>query len=264
VATLDNDEDVDTAEELLHAVLLNAVKDEDAKREQSSPLTSLPVKNCGLSILQSLSDIAPFSYQKELIEKSSNVIEPRERRQFLLASVVRCGLIYAPKSGELWTEAGRLLINPVCRVANRHKASLCFKRACELTQQYGDAFFERIRASILPNTSSIGSSLEIVHDEDADTIVREATASSPNYGPCWTAVSNWVAFECRETSFALMKRAKRLILRSFSLLPPREAEEASSSLNLILRYCSKKIEEEQQHSFVDFSRLSEVFCDDLS
>jgi hypothetical protein len=264
VASLNNKVDIAAAEEILRPVLQDAVKEEDSKRENPALHFPLPTDNYyGISTLQALPDVAPFSYQNELKMVRIDDIDTKERKHLLLALVVRCGLVYAPKSGELWTEAGRVLLNPVSLLISRPRATLCFKRSCELTQQYGDAFFERIRASLLPVSNNVSSAMASNDIDNTDSILREATASSPNYGPCWTALSSWVAFECRETSLALMTRAKRLLLSSLSSFTPKEEENTFSSLSLILPG-KGSMKKEEDTSIVDFCSLTEVYCDDLS
>jgi hypothetical protein len=272
VSTLTNDDEIVSAEDMLSSTLFNALNDEDTRKEKTSIiLSSIPTSHLALSVIQSLLDFPPFSYKIAIDEYKSDAssISINERRHFLLTAIVRCGFIYAPKSGELWTEAGRVLLYPMSRYFSRSKAVLCFKRACDLTQQYGDAFIERIRATIFLNKSNVSLDKNIENIEDVEAIIREASASSPNYGPSWTALSPWVAFESRETSFALMSRAKRLIQDSFHTCSRENEKNAPpSALSIIFDRVNDRKEKEQKdigNSFLaNIERLSKIYCDDLS
>eukprot|EP00940_MAST-03C_sp_MAST-3C-sp2_P000391 g391.t1 len=134
--------------------------------------------------------------------------------QNTLESTIGHALSKAPKSGEVWCEGARILLNPTRASFNLIEARRCIDRALRYTPQFGDTFIENLRLVLLEGIQRAG----IPPSEwRASNIVRIDTSrvecgcihADPNYGDLW--------FHCKlrpyDTAQDILQYAKNLIAR---------------------------------------------------
>jgi len=63
--------------------------------------------------------------------------------------VLRCALQAVPKSGEVWCEGARILLNPFSPTFDLKAASRHLSFAARFTPQYGDSFLEQLRLNMM-------------------------------------------------------------------------------------------------------------------
>ena len=69
--------------------------------------------------------------------------------------ILQSALTEVPKSGEVWCEAARLVLNPTSPYFNLRAAKLYLEFAIRYTPQYGDSFLESIRVIILEHVERV-------------------------------------------------------------------------------------------------------------
>lgn len=77
----------------------------------------------------------------------------------LLKTAIGC----APKSGEVWTEAARVAMNPMSRYFNLSRVEFFLKVAFLFTPQYIDIYIERIRYELL--TKGLNANLDHIRND---------------------------------------------------------------------------------------------------
>ena len=88
-------------------------------------------------------------------------------------SVFKQALQEAPKSGEVWCEGARLLMNPTSKYFNLSAAADFLNNAIKFTPQYGDSFIELLRLELLTNGA------------DTERISNMCINVEPSYGALW-------------------------------------------------------------------------------
>jgi len=104
-----------------------------------------------------------------------------------------------PKSGEVWCEGARLMLNPMSPMFHLGLARRRLEFAICFTPQYGDSFIEMLRLELLE------------HGPDADTAPLEQLCvnADPNYGALWFYSKRHPLDGTRQ----ILQNAKELLLR---------------------------------------------------
>jgi len=131
--------------------------------------------------------------------------------------ILQSALTEVPKSGEVWCEAARLVLNPTSPYFNLRAAKLYLEFAIRYTPQYGDSFLEYIRVIILEHVERVlqetasrmrevgvpASNEQIIQlampeikknsDLAMKDILQLCMNADPNYGMIW--------FHCKTKTF---------------------------------------------------------------
>lgn len=111
-----------------------------------------------------------------------------------------------PKSGEVWTEAGRMSLNPLSPDFSVSNARKRLSLAVELTGQYGDPLIELVRLEL----ATYGP------DTDLSGLVRQTIIADPSYGPLW----NYCRLTPHDGPLQVIQHARAMITAELQRLQP--------------------------------------------
>jgi len=128
--------------------------------------------------------------------------------------VFRAALKEVPKSGEVWAEGARLMMNPLSLLFHLPTARKYINFAIQFTPQYGDSFIEYLRLELL-ETGCLGildspffpSSVEAAVINQS--LEQLSVNADPNYGALW--------FHCKKSGLdstrQVLRNAKELLIQ---------------------------------------------------
>ncbi|KAJ6248838.1 tpr-containing protein [Anaeramoeba flamelloides] len=119
--------------------------------------------------------------------------------------IFRKAIQEVPKSGEVWCEGARILLNPKSKYFNLKLARRFLNFAIQFTPQYGESFIELIRLELLEN--GLQTSLKYIK--------KKCLRSQPNFGQVWNFCKNSPYKSVKEIFQVAKKNIKNEIKQSW-------------------------------------------------